>query len=180
MPKTASARRYAQAVFEIALEGGDLEVWTDDLTALARALENEEFARLLDAPQVAAPRKVEVIKESMGGSMGALAQNLLCLLATRNLTHLVPAILDQFERLLDVRRGIERAEVVSAVSLNAEHQQQIEEILRGITGKEIRLTARVEPGILGGLVARVGDSVIDGSTRTKLGAMRRELVERPP
>ena len=171
MPRAASARRYAQAVFEIALDKDDLEVWTDDLTVLARALENEELSGLLDAPQVPGPYKVEAIKESLGGSVGPLAQNLASLL---------PAILDEFERLLDARRGIEPAEVVTAVSLDVKQQQSIEEILLRITGKEVRLTARVEQGILGGLIARVGDSVIDGSTRAKLTAMRQELVEQPP
>ena len=79
--------------------------------------------------------------------------------------------------MLDEHNGIERAEIISAVELSDERQQRIETMLTGIVGKDITATSRVEPRILGGFVARVGDKVIDGSTRTKLDALRRELAQ---
>ena len=176
MARAASPRRYAQAVFQIALERKELDAWLDDLTLLVGALENDEFAELLDAPQIPVRRKVEVITSTVGDSVAPLALNLISLLATRNVAHLMPGVVEQFERLLDAHRGIERAEVASAVPLNNRERRRIEELLEGIVGRQIRLTSRVEPQMLGGLVARVGDRVIDGSTRTKLGAMRRDLV----
>lgn len=78
--------------------------------------------------------------------------------------------------MLDEHNGVERAEIVAAVPLSSEQQQRIEAMLTGIVGKDIRATSRVEPQIIGGFVARVGDKVIDGSTRTRLDALRRELV----
>ena len=78
--------------------------------------------------------------------------------------------------MLDAHRGIERAEITSAVALSDEQQTRVENLLKEMVGKEIVLTVRIDPQILGGIVARVGDRVIDGSTRTKLEGLRRELV----
>ena len=178
MPRTASARRYAQAVFQIARENDELETWLDDLALLVRSLEDERLVRFLNAPQVPVPRKTEVIRSTVGDSVGPLAANLMALLAARNIASLLPSLADQYQALLDAHRGIERAEVVSAVPLTDDERQGIEELLEDIASKQIKLTPRVEPSVLGGLVARVGDRVIDGSTRTRLQAMRRELVER--
>ena len=177
MPKAVSAKRYAQAVFEIALEGGELDGWLDDLMLLAQVAENPEFSGILDAAQVSASRKMSVIRDVLGESVGPLALNLISLLAARNLAHTVPGVASQYQQLLDAHRGIERAEVVSAVPLDDAQQQRVQDLLEGMIGNEIRLTSRVEPEILGGLVIRVGDRVLDGSTRTKLNAMRRGLVE---
>ena len=90
----------------------------------------------------------------------------------------MPGIGEQYQRLLDEHNGIERAEVVSAVPLNDAQRASVEELLKDMVGKEIRLTSRVDPQIIGGMVARVGDHLIDGSTATMLESMRRELIER--
>jgi F-type H+-transporting ATPase subunit delta len=177
MPKGASARRYAQAAFEIALEKGDLDVWFDDLGYLAGAMENEEFSEFLDAPQVTVSEKIKLIDDTVGGSINPLTRNLLALLATRNSAHLLPGVAEAYQEMLDAHRGIERAEVVSAVPLSDEQQTRVSNMLKDMVGKEIALTVRVEPEILGGIVARVGDKLIDGSTRTKLEGLRRELIQ---
>lgn len=176
MPKSASARRYAQAVFQIALEQNDLEKWLSDLASLADAVGEQGYAGVLDAPQVPIEEKVRRIKEAFGGTVSPLALNLVSLLSSRNGVNLLSAITEVFQQMLDEHQGIERAEVASAVPLSDEQQQQVVEVLHNMVGKEIKLTTRVEPGILGGLVARVGDRVLDGSTRTKLENLRRELV----
>ena len=178
MPTAASAMRYAQAVFQIALDQDELDGWLEDMTLLAQALESRELAEFLDAPQVSVERKVGLIRETIGDTAAPLALNLLSLLASRSIAHLLTGVLDQYQRLLDAHRGIDRAEIVSAIPLDDQQRQMIIELLKGITGNEVRLTSRVSPQILGGFVARVGDRVIDGSTRSKLGVMRRELVER--
>ena len=176
MAAGASARRYAQAAFQIAREKDELDGWLDDLAVLARAAEDPEFVGLLNAPQLPLARKQEVIQNVMGGAVGPLAVNLISLLASRNAADLMPAIVDQYQRLLDAHRGIERAEVVSAVPLGEDQSRKLESILQDVVGAEIRLTSRVESGILGGLIARVGDKVIDGSTATRLQDMRKELI----
>jgi F-type H+-transporting ATPase subunit delta len=178
MPRTASARRYAQAAFLIASEKNELESWLDDLTVLAGAVHDGEFAAFLDAPQVSIEQKQAVIQSALSETVGSLPLNLIALLASRNLAGILPAIVEWYQRLLDDHNGIERAEVVSAVELDDVQRALVVGLLRRVVDKEIRLTSRVEPRLIGGLVARVGDHVIDGSTATRLESMRRELVER--
>ena len=176
MPQAASARRYAQAVFQIAAEGDALDAWSGDLRSLAEAMEVPELARVLDSPQVPMARKVEAAQRAVGDAVGPLASNLLCVLAAKNLAHLVPAVLDEYSRMIDALRGVESAEVTSAVRLDDTQRESVTKILEGVAGKKVRLHTLVRPEILGGIVARVGDRVIDGSVRTKLREMRRELA----
>ncbi len=178
MPPTASVRRYAQAVFEIAIENDQLEQWLGDLRLLGAAVETEGFGELLDSPQIPADRKVAVVDEAFGDSVGQLARNLIALLATRNLTGITPSVADEYARLMDAHQGIQRAEVVTAVPMNDEQQAKVTAMLRDVVGQDVVLSARVDPDVLGGVVARVGDRIIDGSTRTRLDNLRRNLAER--
>ena len=178
MPAGASARRYAQAVFEIASESNELERWLDDLTLLADSITNDEFRQTLAAPRISMAQKEALIRESLGSSVGPLALNLMALLTSRGQAGMLPGIADRFQEMLDAHQGVERAEVVSAVSLTGEQQQQVTQMLTELSGKDVRLTTRVDPEILGGLIIRVGDKVMDGSARTRLQNMRRELAQR--
>ena len=165
-------------MFQIAVETGRLEEWSEDLRVTAVALENAGLSGLLDAPQVSVSVKVDTIKSALGNSIGPLAVNLLSLLAVRDLSGLVPGILDEYSRFVDRHLGVERAEVVSAVPLADGQVSRISEVLNGIVGARIRLDTRVDRDLLGGLVAQVGDRVIDGSVRTRLQDMRRGIVGR--
>ena len=176
MARGASARRYAQAVFAIALEQGEPGRWLDDLALLSDAMANDDFANFLDAPQPTLSQKINLIEETLGDSVSRLALNLVSLLASRNSARLARSITESYQEMLDEYNGIERAEIVSAVTLSDEQQQRIETMLKDIVGKNITATSRVEPRILGGFVARVGDKVIDGSTRTRLDDLRRQLA----
>ena len=109
--------------------------------------------------------------------MGQLALNLLSLLAIRNLCHVVPGILDQYGRLVDQHGGIERAEVISAVPLDDGQLSKVTKIVEELVGKSVGLTSRVQAEILGGLIVRVSDRVIDGSVRAALREMRRSVGE---
>jgi F-type H+-transporting ATPase subunit delta len=177
MPRYPSARRYAQAVFQIALEHDSLDVWVDDLQTLADLLEDKEVAAFLDAPQVPEARKLETIQQLLGDSVGALPANLIRLLATRNMTLLIPAVLAQFTEMVDRHRGIEWADVTTAVSLDDAQEKEVSRLLSGIAGSEVSLRTYVEPELIGGVVARLNDRVIDGSVRSKLRNMHRQVVE---
>ena len=177
MPRRASARRYAQAVFQIASEGGELDQWAGDLGALAEAMMDADFVALLDAPHAPVARKLNTIHDALKDSVRPLALNLLSLLATRNLAGLLPELADEYGRFLDVHRDVERAEVTTAVPLDQEQTAGVTELLEGIVRKQVLVGNTVDQRILGGLVARLGDRVIDGSTRSKLLAMRRDIVD---
>ena len=177
MPRRASARRYAQAVFQIALEQDRLDQWSDDLDTLCRAVEEEVFLAFLDSPQVTTDRKAEAVQQVLGDAVDPLARNLLSLMASRGIAHLLPQVRDQYRRLVDEHRGVARVHLVTAVPLTEEERRKAVDTLRALAGGEIRLSTEVDPSILGGLVVQVGDRVIDGSVRTRLQEMRKELLE---
>ena len=178
MPRAASARRYAQAVFELALENRELEKWFDDLTLLSDSVSNQEFLDFLSQPRVTSEEKIRVVRDALGDVVEPLALNLMSLLATKNIAHILPGITDQYQELLDAQQGIERAEAVTAIPLDDDEQRRVTEMLSAMSGRDVRLTTRVDAEILGGMIIRIGDRVMDGSTRSRLQAMRRELAER--
>ena len=164
-------------MLQVALERDGLEVWLEDLRVVATTLEDHQLSSFLNAPQVPAVHKLNAIRNVLRDSVAPLALNLVSILASRNLAHLVPDILEEYGRLLDATVGIERADIVSAVPLDSDQRARVAGLLEGVVGKQMRLSYFVEPEILGGLIARVGDSVLDGSARTKLIEMRRSIVE---
>ena len=164
-------------MFQIALEHDSLDVWVEDLQTLADLLGDGEVAAFLDAPQVPEAKKLETIQQLLGDSVSTLAANLLALLATKNMTLLMPGILEQFSVMVDRHRGIEWADVTTAVPLDDAQQNEVSRLLSGIVGSEVSLRTYVEPELIGGIVARLNDRVIDGSVRSKLRNMHRQVVE---
>ena len=176
MAYRASARRYAQAAFELALEADELDGWLEDLQAIGSAIETESLGEALDSPQLTPARKVALIDELFGDSIRPLTRNLLALLASKNVTRIAPDLANEFVAMVDLHRGVVRAEVVTAAPMDSEQAARLAEMLRGVAGRDVVISSREDPSILGGLIARVGDKVIDGSTRTRLEGMRKRLV----
>ena len=168
------ARRYAQAAFDIASESDALDEWAADLDVLAEALGDEDFAALLDAPQVPMAVKMDGI-DTVLGDVGDLARNLAKLLVTHNATRLAAAIRDDYRAMLDRQRGIARADIATAAPVDDAMREQIVARLSALVDQEVDATWREDPELLGGMVARVGDRLVDGSVRAKLEALRRTL-----
>jgi len=175
MVKKAHPRRYAQAVFEIALETKELERWQSDLQRMAGALTDADFAAALASPKIAFDAKSRFLVERLGG-IGPLALNLARLLIARNGIGMVGAIAAEYRRLVDAYHGIQQAEVVTAVPIDDKDKEKLAENLGALVASKIVVESRVDPEILGGLIARVGGKLLDGSTRSKLAALKRELA----
>lgn len=173
---SAAARRYAQAAFEIARETDQLDGWQSDLESLAAAWEETDFAAALENPRIPLNTRMELLRRRLG-DVAPLVLNLACLLLIRGRLGLAGGIVQAYGILLDAHRGIERAEVTTAVPLEESEREGISRRLAETLGKEIRLTARVDPQIIGGLVARIGDRLLDGSTRNKLISLKKTLIE---
>ncbi|MDC0035669.1 ATP synthase F1 subunit delta [Chloroflexi bacterium] len=171
-----SPRRYAQAIFLIAEEKGHQEQWLADLEVLATSSGNPDFISFIDSPKIETAKKTEVIEEAFGGSISDLALNLVSLLASRNSVSSLAAIADSFQELVDLQKGVERAEIVSAVALTDEQEKVIVNKLTQMVGKHLSVTTYVDESILGGYLAKVGDRLVDGSVKTQLEDMRRELI----
>ena len=169
MAGAPKARRYARAAFDIAIEEDRLEGWLQDIQRAQEALEDDTLRTYLELPKITLARKVDILRESLSG-LNPLAQNLIGLLAQ---------IAEEYQRLMDAHQGRERAELVSAHPLEDQQRERVGRWLGQLLGKEVILTSREDPELLGGLVVRVGDSIIDGSTKGRLEAMRKDLAELP-
>ena len=174
MPGRASAKRYAQAMFNIALESGRVDQWADDLRAINEGLQTAELKAFLEHARVPLERKVGTIAEAFQG-LDPLVLNLLSLIVSRGLVDLVPEVEAGYRQLLNEYLSIEQVEVRSAVPLEDGERERITTFLGALINKQVSLDARVDPTILGGLVIKVGDKLIDGSTRTRLGELGKQL-----
>ena len=87
----------------------------------------------------------------------------------------VPEITELFQKMMDANKGIEKAEIISAVKLTKDEEQKISRMIKFMINKDVQLTNTIDPKILGGFIATVGDKIIDGSTKSKLSAMRKDL-----
>jgi len=168
------ARRYAQAAFEIALAADELPRWQADLGRIARLVEDKRLAALLENPKLGFDAKARLLSEVIG-EVSPLVLNLVYLLITRGRLGIVGDITAEFQRLLDSHQGTEQAKVITAVPLDEEDRQKISQRLSAITGKKVVLEAEVDPGLVGGFTARIGGKLLDGSTRSRLAALKREL-----
>ena len=175
MARKAYARRYSQAVFEIALENNEIEQWQTDLTRVVSVVRDAALKAFLENPKYHFDDKARLLSEGLEG-VSPLALNLVCLLIARNRLEIIGDIAEEYQLLLDSYHGIERAEVTSAVPLDDEDKQKLSEFLSKVAGKKVVLKSEVDPGLLGGIVARIGGKLLDGSTRSKLIALKKALA----
>lgn len=175
MAKGVSGKRHAQAVFQIALEKNELSRWQADLETIASVLGNPQVVAVLENPKLNLGQKREILQNTLPG-IGPTAMNLASFLVARNRLRIVPDLVAEFARLLNDYYGREQAEVTTAVPISDEEKEKIKRNLATIVGREIVLDLKTDPDIIGGLVARFGDKLIDGSVRTRLQDLRRSLV----
>jgi F-type H+-transporting ATPase subunit delta len=175
MARRLYAKRYSQAVFSIALETNQLDSWQSDLRKVASLSDDAAFMAFLESPKVHFDDKAKFLSQRLG-DINPLALNLVYLLVTRGGLGMIGSIADDYQRLLDSYRGIEQAEVTTAVPLADEDKQELGERLGTVVGKKIVLKSEVDSSLLGGIIARVGDKLLDGSTRSRLLALRKELA----
>ena len=176
MPRGVAAKRHAQAVFQLALERGELERWLDDLKTIATTLSEPQLMAILESPKVHLDEKMDLISRCLPG-VSQLALNLVYLLVTRRRLRLIDQIVSEYQRLADAYQGLEHAEVTTAIPLDEEDKKRLSERLAELTGTRIMLTTKVDPDVIGGFVVRIGDRLIDGSTKNKLDSLRKSLVE---
>jgi F-type H+-transporting ATPase subunit delta len=176
MAVTTSVKRYAQAVFEIALEGNKLKAWQSELKKIARLTEDTEFMALVENPKLTPELKAKLAQERLG-KINRLALNLAYLLIFKGKLKSAGQIVDEYEHLLDDHQGIRHAKVITAVPLDDTDKEKLRQHLETIVEKKVSLSLQVDPNILGGFVARIDDHLIDGSIRNKLDELKKSLAE---
>ncbi|MBI4571474.1 MAG: F0F1 ATP synthase subunit delta [Chloroflexi bacterium] len=175
MLRDPAAKRYAQAAFALARERNELDVWERQLATLGEAAGQRDVLAFLASFQVSREAKQAFLQRVLE-QPAALVWNLVRLLASKGRLTLLPQIAEHFAALLDEQRGIAHAEVVTAVALSDADKQALARRLSDLTGKQVQVEVQEAPEILGGVIARIGDRLIDGSTRNKLLALKRRLA----
>lgn len=180
MSLRTSANRYAKALFDVALEEkADLVKVDQDLQELVGAMkESPELLLVVGRSAVtdAARRSLmEAVSKAM--SLTAPVTKMLVLLANSGKLNLVPELAAAYRERLLSHQNVVRADVTSAAPLSPEKTKALEESLSKVTGKKVEITVSVDPELLGGVVARIGSTVYDGSVKTQLTNMRQELVK---
>jgi len=173
--RVASAKRHAQAVFKLALEKTEVENWRSEIKTIAIAFGDPQLMAILENPKVHLRDKEQLVNRCLPG-LSQLALNFAYLLVAKQRLDILGEIVEEYERMADAHQGIEHARVVTAIPIDDREQKLLSERLATMSGKKILLTTAVDPSIIGGFVARVGDKLIDGSTRAKLEALKRSLV----
>jgi F-type H+-transporting ATPase subunit delta len=178
VPASASARRYASAAFTVAGKSGDYDAWVATLAEVARVLQMPSARTVFLSPAVPAAQKAAAL-DRIVPSAPPLVRNFLHILVDRDRLDQVPGIADALRELINIQRGIVTAEVTTAVPLDADMERVVAERLAAHLGREPRqvsIHSRVDPAIIGGVIARVGDQVIDDSVRGRIERLRRTLA----
>jgi F-type H+-transporting ATPase subunit delta len=175
----AAASRYGRALFEVALKESDPQEVERELAAFVDLVGgHEQLARVLINPAVPAPRKRALVAELAAQSgLSPVTAKLLGLLAERDRLALLGDVLEDYRRRLLDHQQVVRAAVTTAVPLPEESAAALAQAFGRVTGRRVQLTAAVDPAVIGGVVARIGSVVYDGSVRRQLERIREALTQ---
>ena len=172
---TTLARPYAKAAFEYAQAHQQLANWSAMLGLAAAVSQDDTMQRVLKAPRLTSTEKATTFVEVCGDKFDAQARNFLSIVSENNRMELLPEIADMFELYKAEQEKSVDVDVTSAFALNDEQQDKLAKVLSARLGREVRLHATEDASLIGGVVIRAGDLVIDGSVRGKLAKLAEAL-----
>ncbi|GBF35638.1 ATP synthase delta chain [Desulfocucumis palustris] len=176
MLRGAVGGRYAEALYELAKRDDKVDVVEQELKAIDQMIKDDkDLQKILYHPRITAEEKKDLLKELFAGKISEVTFEFLKLLVERQREQFLSDIVDYFVDKANADRNITAAGIASAVELNNKEKADLEAMLGKITGKKVVTDFSVDPSLIGGVVVRIGDRVIDGSIRTRLAAMREHL-----
>jgi len=178
--QTILARRYAKALFSVGKEQGTYEAYNDALQALSSLYQDTPgVADALTNPLY----PMDIREKVMAGIVKSMETdtvmgNFLNLLVQKKRAEILPEIAEEYQIMVDDERNISHGSVISAVELSDELQAKVQATLEKLTGKKVELTVSVDPSIIGGVIAKVGDLVLDGSIKAQLAGLKDSIKGR--
>ena len=164
---------YATALFEVARAEGSLDEVEDELFRFARTLEgSDDLRNVLVDEAIPAVRREGIVEELLGGKASGVTTSLVSFVVGAGRARDLPAIIDQLVSRAAAEKQLAVAEVRSAIALTPDQEARLTEALNKATGKKVQLHVIVDPSVLGGLVASVGDTVIDGTVKERLNQLK--------
>jgi F-type H+-transporting ATPase subunit delta len=174
--RAGSARRYADALFSLALERGVLDDWAAQLQRLAAIVEDPVAQRVFAAPRGSLDAKRRAV-EALAGPLSREVLAMVAIMLERKRIELLPALAAAFAAQLREHRGTELADVTTAIAIGEDEQSLVAGRISRRIGKHVELRTNVDPDIIGGVIVRVGDQLFDASVRGKLERLRRVLSD---
>lgn len=173
MRDSTIARNYAETLLALADKAGDREGWGRLVQDIASAIESDvKLRRFLESPRISEQEKSDVLSKAFGDRVPAIFLRFLRILVTKRRQLLVPAIASEYHALLDQSEARVHANVTAARQPGEGEEQRIAEQLTRVLGMRVVPHFSVNPAILGGLIVRVGDTVMDGSLRRRLHRLK--------
>jgi F-type H+-transporting ATPase subunit delta len=167
---------YSRALFEVARAEGTINEVEDELYRFARSFESSDALRTaLTDDQIPVAKRQAIIEDLLGGKATSTTTQLVSMVVGSGRGRDLPAIIDNLVARASSSKSLELAEVRTAVALTADQQARLAAALTQATGKALNLKVVVDPSVLGGIVATVGDTVIDGSVRTRIDQLKSRL-----
>ncbi len=177
MSENISAEQHAKEIFKTALESNELNRWQSDLRKLANLTRDATLVALLENPKVSLDEKAKELAGRLGETTPEVIRFVSEYISEGKLSE-IEDISYEYQKLVDNHRGIEgteTAEIITAIPLDDEYTLSIARRLTSMVGKPVVVNTRVDPQLVGGIIIKVGDKVIDGSIRSKLATLRREM-----
>ena len=174
--RDTSARRYAEAAFEIGRADGTLDAWERDMATMGATIRHPELRSLLQHPAIPFADKERVLRKVMGRGVAAAPINLILLMVRRGRPGAIDRMIERFTELLRRHRGIALAQVRTALPLGDEQRAEIIAQLRTLTGSKIEVEETVDPDLIGGIAVRIGDQLYDATVRSRLERLRARLT----
>ncbi len=178
-PGSGVAERYATALFDLAVEQRALKDVEADLDRIAALIEESaDLKRLIVSPVFSAEDQARAVGAVLArAEIGGLAANIARVMAANRRLFVLPAVITAFKRMAARQRGEVAAEVVSAEPLAQHHVAELKAALKASLGKDVTLSARVDPSLIGGLIVKVGSRMIDDTLKTKLSLLKHAMKE---
>ena len=179
MREPTIARNYAEALLELAQRAGDLRGWGEMIDNVANAVESDRRLRVfLESPRVSGQQKNEIIQKAYGGALPRTFVRFLQALVSNRRQMLIPMIAHEYNDLVDQVEGRVHASVTLAREADERDRELVTTQLSRALGKTVVPHFHVNPDVLGGVVVRVGDTVLDGSVRRRLAILRGKMLGR--
>jgi F-type H+-transporting ATPase subunit delta len=171
------ARRYAKALILIGKEDGQAETYREELNSVIEVLDsNPAFEDIVDNPLFDSAKRTKLFTSVLNAmEMSKVMKTFLNLIFSKQRFNQIRSISEHYNKLADELKGVVQADLVSATALSSDTYEQIRQALAKMTGKEVLLQTHQDPEIIGGIVTKIGDLVLDGSIKTQLKNMRESL-----
>ena len=171
-----TAKRYAKAIFELALESKDIDTWLTNIRMVCESAKNHEFSMILDSSKISSEDKNSLVDKVLSSKLSDLQLNFVKLLAKNQSFLLINEIYNQFEHEFEKHNNKVKVTLSSPFKVDSNLRNKINELVKNISGSDPQIEEKIDDTLIGGIVIKIGDTVIDGSFKNKLKQLKRELV----